>query len=124
MVRLVENNGGRPPKTLTDDEIIQLEALACVLTKSQLADYFGMTEKTLRAVEERQPEVSTAYRKGRARAIADVGSALYQKAVAGNIPACKFFLQTQAGWSERKTIEWDYPSNAVGSNEWLIKVME
>ena len=68
--------GGRPVKVLTETEVTKLEALACVLTKSQVADYFGMTEKTLRAVEERQPEVNTAYRKGKAMAIASVATSL------------------------------------------------
>jgi transposase-like protein len=40
------------------------------------AEYFDMTEKALRAIEERQPKVFTAYRKGKARAIANAGSAL------------------------------------------------
>ena len=55
------NTGGRPIKELTEIDAIQVEALAAVCTKSQMAAYFGMTEKTIRAVEERQPEVSTAY---------------------------------------------------------------
>jgi hypothetical protein len=84
VVRLVENSCGRPPKTLTDEEIIQLEALASVLIKARLADYFGITEKTFRAVEERQPEVSTAYRKSKAMAIADVATSLYEQAKNGN----------------------------------------
>ena len=46
--------GGRPPKTLDDKQIAQVEALASVLTKARLADYFGMTEKTLRAIEQKQ----------------------------------------------------------------------
>ena len=33
------------------------DSLAAVCTKSQMAAYFGMTEKTFRAVEERQPKV-------------------------------------------------------------------
>jgi len=37
--------GGRSPKTLDDKQIAQVEALASVLTKARLADYFGMTEK-------------------------------------------------------------------------------
>jgi|TARA_B110000263_G_C15148006_1_gene436482 hypothetical protein len=45
--------GGRPVKVLTETDVIKLEALACVLTKSQVADYFGMTGKTLRAIEGR-----------------------------------------------------------------------
>ena len=78
------NTGGRPPKKLDDKQIAQVEALASVLTKARLADYFGITEKTFRAVEERQPEVSTAYRKGKAMAIANVATSLYEQAKNGN----------------------------------------
>jgi len=49
------NTGGRPVKALTETDIIKLEALACVLTESQVVDYFGMTEKTLRAIEGSPP---------------------------------------------------------------------
>jgi hypothetical protein len=75
------HKGGRPVKHLSQSDVIQIEALAAMCTKVQIADYFGMTEKTFRAIEQRQPEVFTAYRRGKARAIADVGSALYQKAL-------------------------------------------
>ena len=44
--------------------------------EDSMAEYFGMTDKALRAIEERQPKVFTAYRKGKARAIANAGSAL------------------------------------------------
>ena len=97
------NTGGRPVKVLTEADVIKLEALACVLTKSQVADYFGMTEKTLRAIEGRQPEVSTAYSKGKAMAIADVATSLYEQAKNGNIQAAKFYLKTQAGSREHET---------------------
>ena len=97
------NTGGRPIKELTEIDAIQVEALAAVCTKSQMAAYFGMTEKTFRAVEERQPEVSTAYRKGKAMAIADVATSLYEQAKNGNIQAAKFYLKTQAGWREHET---------------------
>ena len=95
--------GGRPVKVLTEKDVIKLEALARVLTKSQVASYFGITEKTLRAIEERQPEVSTAYSKGKAMAIADVATSLYEQAKSGNIQAAKFYLKTQAGWREQET---------------------
>ena len=94
--------GGRPVKVLTETDVIKLEALARVLTKSQVANYFGMTEKTLRAIEDRQPEVSTAYSKGKAMAIADVATSLYEQAKSGNIQAAKFYLKTQAGWREHE----------------------
>ena len=57
------NTGGRPQKTLDKNQLMELELLAGTLSKAQVAEYFGMTEKTLRAIEERQPEVFTADRK-------------------------------------------------------------
>ena len=48
-VELVQK-GGRPVKTLTPDQIEEVYELAAVLNKSQLAEYFGMTEKTFCAV--------------------------------------------------------------------------
>ena len=51
-MELISNKGGRPPKKLDDKQIAQVEALASVLTKARLADYFGITGKTFRAEEE------------------------------------------------------------------------
>ena len=52
-----------PAVELTSEQVIELKALAAVLNKSQVADYFGISENTLRAIEKRQPEVSEAYKK-------------------------------------------------------------
>ena len=113
--------GGRPPKKLDDKQIAQVEALASVLTKARLAEYFGITEKTFRAVEERQPEVSTAYRKGKAMAIADVATSLYEQAKNGNIHAAKFYLKTQAGWREDAPVELYQPDD---DRTWKIEIMQ
>jgi hypothetical protein len=115
------NTGGRPVKVLTETDVTKLEALACVLTKSQVADYFCMTEKTLRAVEERQPEVNTAYRKGKAMAIASVATSLYDQAMAGNFYAMKFYLQTQAGWSEKRALDLDI--RPAEDRDWTINIV-
>jgi len=115
------DTGGRPPKKLDDKQIAQVEALASVLTKARLADYFGMTEKTLRAVEERQPEVNTAYRKGKAMAIASVATSLYDQAMAGNFYAMKFYLQTQAGWSEKRALELDM--RPAEDRDWTVNIV-
>ena len=93
--------GGRPQVVFSDEQVMKVEALAAVCTKGQIADYFGITEKTLRAVEGRQPEVSTAYKKGKAKAIESVGRGLLQSALGGNMTAAIFYLKTQAGWSEK-----------------------
>lgn len=99
-MELIENVGGRPAKVLTDDEIREVSTLASVLTKGQLADYFGMSENTFRAIEERQPEVFEAYKKGKAKAVAMMAGHLVRQAQNGNTSATIFWLKTQAGWKE------------------------
>ena len=117
------NTGGRPIKELTEIDAIQVEALAAVCTKSQMAAYFGMTEKTFRAVEERQPEVSTAYRTGRAKGIANIGSVLYEKALSGDIRAVQFYLKTQAGWTEKSYIELSKAEEPIDTH-WTVNVVD
>jgi len=94
------DGGGRPSVEFTTEQIIELKALASVLNKSQVADYFGICENTLRAIEKRQPEVFAAYKKGRVNQIAGMGSNLIQLAKKGNVTANIFYLKTQAGWKE------------------------
>jgi hypothetical protein len=118
-----ESQNGRPPAVLSPKQIDQVEALAAVCTKSQMAAYFGMTEKTFRAVEERQPEVSTAYRTGRAKAIANVGSVLYEKALSGDIRAIQFYLKTQAGWAEKSYIELSKAEVPIDTH-WTVNVVD
>jgi len=94
------DGGGRPMRVFSEAEIAQVEALAAVTNKKQMADYFGIGETTLREVEGRQPEVSEAYKKGKAKAIAKMGSSLIQNGLKGNVTAQIFYLKTQAGWRE------------------------
>ena len=103
------DGGGRPAVELTAEQIIELKALAAVLNKSQVADYFGICENTLRAIEKRQPEVSAAYKKGRVNQIAGMGSNLIQLAKKGNVTANIFYLKTQAGWKESEPEAQEIP---------------
>ena len=104
------DGGGRPVIEFTPEQITQLEALAAVLTKGQIADYFSISETTLRAIEERQPEVSDAYKKGRAKQYASMGSNLIQLAKSGNVAANIFYLKTQAGWKESQPEAQEIPA--------------
>tara|TARA_R110000796_G_scaffold61714_1_gene142700 strand:+ start:104 stop:484 length:381 start_codon:yes stop_codon:yes gene_type:complete len=104
------DGGGRPEKILDPEQVIKLEALAAVLTKGQIADYFSMSETTLRAIEARQPEVSDAYKKGRVSQIAGMGSNLITLAKEGNVAANIFYLKTQAGWKEDQPEVQDIPA--------------
>jgi len=97
----VSGTGGRPARVLEPEEICELETLAAILSKRQIAAYFGVTEKTLTAISERQPEVFTAYWRGRARATIKVASALMDAVDRGDMRAIQFYLKTRAGWTER-----------------------
>ena len=92
--------GGRPKAVLKPAQVTKLEALAAVLSKKQIADYFDISESCLRDIEKRQPEVLTAYKNGRAKALAKVGGNLLKQAREGNIAAAIFYLKTQGGWRE------------------------
>jgi hypothetical protein len=93
-----ENKGGRPRIDLTPEQIEQVEKLASVLTQAQIADYLGISERTLRKRIFENEDVATAYARGRARAIDGVAKNLLQQAYDGNVNAIKFYLETQAGW--------------------------
>lgn len=103
------DGGGRPAVEFTAEQIIELKALASVLNKSQVADYFGISENTLRAIEKRQPEVFAAYKKGRVNQIVGMGTNLIQLAKAGNVAANIFYLKTQAGWKETEADVQEIP---------------
>jgi len=96
------DGGGRPPIVFDEHQIKLVESLASVLSKKQLADYFAVSETTLRAIEARQPEVSDAYKKGKSKAIAGIASNLISQARKGNMTAAIFYLKTQAGWRENE----------------------
>lgn len=96
---------GRKPKTLTDEQKAQVEALAAYLSQDQIADYFGTTRPTFAAMIERDEEISLRYKRGKAKAIGTVAQGLLQQARDGNMTAAIFYLKTQAGWREAQSVE-------------------
>lgn len=94
------DGGGRPLIVFDDTQIAQVEALAAVLSKKQLADHMGISDTTFREVEGRQPEVFYAYKRGKAKAISRMAQSLIMQAEDGNTSAAIFYLKTQAGWRE------------------------
>ena len=88
------------PTILTEDQIIQVESLACTLTIDQIAEYFGICRTTFKEIRKRQPEIYDRYKKGKNRVISDVGNSLIQKAIKGDSTAQMFFLKTQGRWKE------------------------
>ena len=100
---------GRKKKGLAAKQIHELETLAAVLTQAQLADFFGMSERTFRNRKMEDDRIDAAYKKGRASAVAKVGTSLIQQALGGNITAAIFYLKTQGGWKEPRDDQDDTP---------------
>lgn len=93
------------PRVLDKSEIALVKKLAGVLTYEQLADLFGIAQRTFDNIRERQPEVNAAYKRGRAEIIGKVAESLVQDALDGDTTSRIFFLKTQAGWRETAKID-------------------
>ncbi|BBU57228.1 hypothetical protein KU6B_34930 [Mameliella alba] len=110
----------RPTITLTNDQVREVETLAALLNQDQIADYFGISRTTFKAIRERDAEVAVRYKRGKARAIAHVANGLLQKARASDTTSSIFYLKTQAGWREQAPPE-DMGNDYAGlSDEDLI----
>tara|TARA_R110001606_G_scaffold398559_1_gene577908 strand:- start:15 stop:422 length:408 start_codon:yes stop_codon:yes gene_type:complete len=96
--------GGNPMKVITDDQLDQIEKLASVLSKQQIADYLCVGRTTFYDIEQRQPEVLEHYNRGKSKAIGSVAQGLLQKAQSGDTQSAIFYLKTQAGWKEKQDI--------------------
>lgn len=97
--------GGAPTIVFEDADIVQIEALGAVLKQGMIADYFGISENSLLAVFERQPEVFAAFKRGKARAVANVATTLLGRARNGDLGAMCFYLKTQGGYRERSALD-------------------
>jgi len=89
----------------SEEEIIQVGALASVLNIQQIGEYFGISGRTFDRQLKNEPKVRKAYDEGRNKAIATVGKGLLKKALDGNLTAMIFYLKTQAGWREKESLE-------------------
>lgn len=90
----------RPAIRLSEREVQEVETLAALLNQDQIADYFGISRTTFKAICARDEEVCVRYKRGKAKAIAHVANGLLQKARAGDTTSAIFYLKTQAGWRE------------------------
>ena len=95
----------RPFKNLNEEQIIQVEGLASVLSIKQIADYFGVAKSTFYQMIDRQPEIIERYKRGKSKAIGSVAKGLLQKAQAGDTASAIFYLKTQAGWKEKQEVD-------------------
>jgi hypothetical protein len=96
---------GRPKRELTPEEIDQVERLAAILRMEDIADFLGISDDTLRRRMKEDPDILRAYKRGKAKAAAGVGTSLLQQARDGNLTAMIFYAKTQMGWRETQQIE-------------------
>ena len=103
------DTGGRPLIVFNDEQIIEVKALSAFLTKAQMADYFGICERTFLNIEKRQPEVFAAYKRGKVEQLVRVAGNLVSQSDEGNTSATIFYLKTQGGWKEQQAEIVDIP---------------
>lgn len=96
---------GRKAIELTEEQKIQVEALASCLSQEQIADYFKIGKTTWFAMIERDPEIAERYKAGKAKVIRDIAHGLIEQAKNGDKAAAMFYLKTQAGWRETDRLE-------------------
>jgi transcriptional regulator with XRE-family HTH domain len=86
-------------------DLAKVEELASNgLTQSQIADYFGVSPSTISA-HKKDAEFLRALNKGKARGIAVIANALFEKAKGGDTTSMIFFLRSRAGWVEPQRIK-------------------
>jgi len=101
--------GGRPRVELTDEQKIQVEALAKYLNQDQIADYLGIHRNTFTAIMKRDDDVFVRYKRAKASTDHDVTKSLIQNAREGNVSAQIFYLKTQCRWSEAAPEQKELP---------------
>lgn len=84
----------------------QVEELAGYgLSSDQIAAVLGFSERTLRRKKEEDEAMMAALSRGRAKAAAIVGKALFSRAKDGDVPAIRWWEMTREGRSERAQVE-------------------
>jgi hypothetical protein len=116
--------GGRPAKTLTDEQRAQVEALAAYLTQEQIADYFGIGKTTWFAMLNREPDIAERYKRGKAKAIGAIAQSLIQQARDGDKVAAMFYLKTQAGWRETNHIDHTSSDGSMSPTRIVIEAAD
>lgn len=111
---------GKPRKVLTNEQIVQVEALAAYLTAEQIADYLSIGRQTFYSIMQRDEEVSRRYKKGRAKGIAYVAKTLMDKITAGDTSSIIFYLKTQARWRETQGIDLSSEDGSMSPERKII----
>ena len=78
--------------------------------RKQICDLLGVSEDTLRRrIKEGNDELSAVLSRGKTKAISKIAEKAYELALMGNVSMIKYYLSTQAGWSEKQQIIEEEP---------------
>ena len=92
---------GRKPFEITPEVIAKAEALAAQgLTLDQIALVLGIATGTLCAKKSEIIELDEAIKRGKAKGVATIANALFDKAKEGDNTAMIFYLKARAGWRD------------------------
>ena len=93
---------GRPKIKITQKICQKAEHLASQgLTMSQIAAVLGIGESTLYEKQNEYPEFMESIKKGKAKGVAVITNALFEKAKEGDNTAMIFYLKNRAGWKDK-----------------------
>lgn len=117
-----KNKGGRPRIELTPEEKAEVKTLAAVLSTEQVADYFGISRKTFYNILERDEEVFTLYKKGKAKSVGNAARNIITASNAGNVSASIFYLKCQGGWTEKQQIDLTSSDGSMSTPDiqWVV----
>lgn len=87
----------------SNQDLETVQRLSSSMSVQQVADYFGISKTTYYEAAKRQPELLERYKKGKSRRIAEYGELVHQHILNGDKDMLKFYLRTQADWSEKKS---------------------
>jgi hypothetical protein len=100
MAKTSDSRGGRPPFKPTARDRKHVEMMVGFgIPEVDIAKCLGISAPTLR--KHFRDEIDT----GSTKAIAKVGTALFQKAIKGDTSCMIFFLKTRGGWREKQQVE-------------------
>jgi len=113
-----KNKGGRP-SVFQDAYVAQAFKLGLAgFTSLQVADFFGVTEKTIYNWQHEHPEFLQSLKKGKDDADADVARSLYERAMGFEHNAVKIFCDKDGTITEAPYVE-RYPPDTTAAIFWL-----
>jgi hypothetical protein len=117
------NKVGRPLIIIDDDICTKAEALSSKgLTMQQIADSLGLGLSTLYEKYEEYPEFLEAIKRGKAKGVAAMTNALFNKGIGGDTGCMIFFLKNRAGWKDKN--ETEHTGNVTVNNSAFIEILE